>query len=421
MKQKMFSRRQFLQGTAAAAATFSFVPRHVLGQGQLAPSDMITSANIGLGGPARGVTCDRPLARCDVRRDKLGGDPDPKKGRYLDFRDLLERDDIDAVAVGSTEQWHAIHIIAALRAGKDVFGEKPMSSTIREAIAIRNAVKRYGRVFQHGTQRTATKIVQYARHLVQTGRLGRIICAGVGSTEHDHLAGPCTWPADPMNPNMLNWDLWLGPAPWRPYSNKVMGGVLNWHMHIDFGRCMVNGGAVHPNDAIRYIMGYDNESPVAIYPADGKEYKSITTWKYANGTYIQVGLEGLPVKPEFQKMSAMYSGPFAIIGTEGKIILTSGANAFAFADPPELADGLRDFVPPHDLSIYKEWHRFIRTRERTLCNEDAAYQTEFLCHSCELVQRLKRPLKWDAAREEFINDPEANRLMDKPYRAPWHL
>jgi predicted dehydrogenase len=217
MRSSAVSRRKFLHSAVAAAATISLVPRHVIGQGLLAPSDMITSANIGLGGPARGVGCDRVLARCDVRRDKLGGDPDPKKGLYLDFRDVLERDDIDAIAVGSTEQWHAIQIIAALRAGKDVFGEKPMSSTIREAIAIRKAVKRYGRIFQHGTQRTASKTTQYARDLVQKGRLGKIVCAGVVSCSHDQLATQFLLPAEPMNANMLDWNLWLGPAPWRPF------------------------------------------------------------------------------------------------------------------------------------------------------------------------------------------------------------
>lgn len=401
-------------------ATISIVPRHVLGKGQLPPSEMITSANIGLGGPARGVGCDKVLAKCDVRRDKLGGDPDPKKGLYLDFRDVLERDDIDAIAVGSTEQWHAIQIIAALKAGKDVFGEKPMSSTIHEAAAIRDAVKRCGRIFQHGTQRTSHKNIQYARHLVKTGKLGKIIAAGVRSCCHNELSGQFLLPAQPMNPDMLDWNMWLGPAPWRPFNNFAMRGVISWHGHIDFGRCMVNGGAVHPNDAVRHILGYDNESPVAIYPADGKEYKSITTWKYADGTYIQVDFEGLPVKEELQNIGSMYGGPFAIIGTEGKIV-THSEKALFWTDPPELADGLLDFELPHKGGHYKEWHNCIRTREKPICNEDAAYQTEFLCHSSEIAQRLKRPLKWDAVKEEFIGDDEANRLMDKPYRAPWHL
>jgi len=421
VRRRDISRRKFLKGAVAAASTVSIVPRYVLGQGQLPPSEMITSANIGLGGPAQSVGCDRVLARCDVRRDKLKGDPDPKQGRYLDFRELLQRDDIDAIAVGSTEQWHAIQIVASLKAGKDVYGEKPMSSTIREAAAIRNAVKRYGRVFQHGTQRTSSRYVQYARELVRQGKIGKVVAAGVGNCGHNGLAGPCLWPAEPVHPNMLDWDLWLGPAPWRPFNKLAMGGVLAWHQYFDFGRSMVNGGAVHPNDAVRYILGYEQESPVAIYPADGKEYKSITTWKYADGAYLQVGFEGLPIKEEVrQRLGGGYDGPFAIIGTEGKIVLYA-EQPFFWTDPPELAAGLIDFDPPHKGGHHGEWRTCIRTREKPICNEDAAYQTEFLCHSSEIAQRLRRPLKWDAVKEEFIGDDEANRLRDKPYRDPWHL
>ena len=420
MRQRAISRRKFLKGAVAATATASIVPRHVLGKGQMPPSEMITSANIGLGGPAQGVGCDRVLAKCDVRRDKLKGDPDPKQGRYLDFRQVLERDDIDAISVGSTEQWHAIHIIAALKAGKDVYGEKPMSSTIREAASIRDAVKRYGRVFQHGTQRTSNKPVQYARELVRKGAIGKIIAAGVGNCGHDGLAGPCLWPAQPVHSDMLDWNLWLGPAPWRPFNKLAMGGVLAWHQYIDFGRSMVNGGAVHPNDAVRYIMGYERESPVAIYPPDGREYKSITTWKYADGAFLQVGFEGLPIREEVRRrLGGGYEGPFALIGTKGRIVLSS--SGIIWTDPPELWEGYADFEPAHRGGHHGEWHNCIRTRERPICNEDAAYQTEFLCHSSEIAQRLRRPLKWDAVKEEFIGDQEANRLREKPYRAPWHL
>jgi len=421
MKTKpAFSRRSFMT-RVAAMATVSIVHRHVLGKGALPPSEKITSANIGLGGPARGVRCDVVLAKCDVRRDKLGGTPDPKKGLYLDFREVLACDDIDAISVGSTEQWHAIQIIAALKAGKDVFGEKPMSSTIREAAGIRDAVKRNGRIFQHGTQRTSCKIVQYAHHLVEQGRLGKIVAAGVGDSWHDRLAGQIHYPAQPMNPNMLDWDMWLGPAPYRPYNSFAMRGVLGWHTHIDFGRNMVNGGAIHPNDAVRHVLGYETESPVAIHPADGKEYKSVTTWKYADGTFLQVGFEGLPIPDRLKGMRAPYCGPFAIIGTEGKLFFQSMARGFIWTDPPELAQGLAAFDMPHSAGHYKEWHNCIRTREKPISNEDAAYQSQFLCHSSEIAQRLRRPLKWDAKKEAFIDDAEANRLMGKPYRGPWHI
>ncbi|MBM4030541.1 MAG: Gfo/Idh/MocA family oxidoreductase [Planctomycetes bacterium] len=420
MGQRAISRRELLRSAAAATATVSVVPRHVLGQGPMPPSDVITSANIGLGGVAQGVGADRVLARCDVRKDKLKGYPDPKQGRYLDFRQVLERDDIDAISVGSAEQWHAIQIVAALRAGKDVYGEKPMSSTIQEAAAIRDAAKRHGRVYQHGTQRTSDKPVQFARELVRRGELGKIVASGVGNCGHNELAIPCLWPAEPVHPDMLDWDLWLGPAPWRPFNKAVMHGVLAWHQYIDFGRNMVNGGAVHPNDAVRHILGYEREGPVEIYPPDGKEYKSITTWKYADGAFLQVGFEGLPIPEEARRrLGGGYEGPYLIIGTKGKLALTCGA--FIWADPPGLWEGYAEFDPPHKLGHGGDWRTCIRTREKPICNEDAAYQTEFLCHTCEIAQRLRRPLKWDPVKEEFIGDDEANRMTSKPYRAPWHL
>ena len=431
MRKEQVSRREFLAGSVAAAATVQIVPRHVLGgPDHKAPSEMITSANIGMGGPAQGVKCDKLLAICDVRKDKLrGGMPGEKSSdgvdRYLDFRHVLDRDDVDAIAVGSTETWHAIHIVQSMKAGKDVYGEKPMSMTIREAAAIRDTAKRYGRVFQHGTQRTSSRVCQYARSLVEEGKIGKVVAAGVGDCNHGTLAipGPCPLPAEPMSPLMLDWDLWVGPSPWRPFHSFALGGVLSWMVYYDFGRSWVNGGAVHPNDAVRYILGYERESPVEIYPANGKEYKSVTTWKYADGTFLQVGFEGLSIPEEVRKTlpsrGANYGGPFVIIGTEGKLVLD--VNRMIWTDPPDLANLSANFEPPHQGGHHGEWRTCIRTRKQPICNEDAAYQTEFLCHSSEIAQTLKRPLKWDPVKEEFIGDEEANRLTQRTYRSPWRL
>jgi len=431
MRKERVSRRRFLARSLVGVAAVQIVPRYVLGgPGHTAPSEMITSANIGMGGPAQNVKCDRLLAICDVRRDKLrGGMPGAKPtdgvDRYLDFRQILERDDIDAISVGSTETWHAIQIVQSMKAGKDVYGEKPMSMTIREAAAIRDTAKRYGRVFQHGTQRTSSAVCQYARHLVETGKIGKVVAAGVGDCNHGTLAipGPCSLPAEPMSPNMLDWDLWVGPSSWRPFHGFAMRGVLSWMIYHDFGRSWPNGGAVHPNDAVRYILGYEHQSPIEIVPADGKEYKSVTTWKYADGTFLQVGFDGLPIPEDVRKKlpthGANYGGPFVIIGTEGKLVLDVGR--MIWTDPPELAHGVSNFTPPHQGGHHVEWHRCIRTREKPICSEDAAYQTEFLCHSSEIAQTLKRPLKWDPVEEEFIGDEEANKLTSRIYRSPWRL
>lgn len=431
MLQRKMSRRKFLAGSLAVGAAVQIVPRHVLGgQGQQAPSDMITSANIGMGGPAQNVRCDKLLAICDVRRDKLrGGMPGGKNKDgvdcYLDFRDVLARDDIDAISVGSTETWHAIQIVQSMKAGKDVYGEKPMSMTIREAAAIRDTARRYGRVFQHGTQRTSSGTCQYARHLVAEGKIGKVVAAGVGDCNHGKLAlpGPCPLPPEPMSPNMLDWNLWVGPSPWRPFNNFAMKGVLSWMVYHDFGRSWPNGGAVHPNDAVRYIMGYEQESPVEIYPADGAEYKSVTTWKYADGTFLQVGFDGLPIPDEVRKKlpgsGANYGGPFVIIGTKGKLVLDVGR--MIWTDPPDLMHIPAGFQPPHQGGHHGEWRACIRSRKKPICNEDAAYQTEFLCHSSEIAQRLKRPLQWDPVKEVFIGDQEANRMTHRTYRSPWRL
>ncbi len=431
MREEKTSRRKFLASSVAAAATVQIVPTCVLGgPGRTAPSDMITSANIGMGGPAQNVKCDRLLAICDVRKDKLRGGMPGEKNKdgvdcYLDFRDVLDRDDIDAISVGSTETWHAIHIVQSMKAGKDVYGEKPMSMTIREAAAIRDTAKRYGRVFQHGTQRTSSAVCQYARSLVEEGKIGKVVAAGVGDCNHGKLAlpPPCPLPAQPMSPDMLDWDLWVGPSAWRPFHKFAMGGVTSWCRYYDFGRSWVNGGAVHPNDAMRYIMGYEHVSPVEIYPAHGKEYKSVTTWKYADGTFLQVGFEGLPIPDEVRKTlpgrGANYGGPFVVIGTEGKLVLDVGR--MIWTDPPDLMHVPTNFEPPHQGGHHGEWRTCIRTRKKPICNEDAAYQTEFLCHSSEIAQTVKRPLKWDPVKEEFIGDEEANRLTHRTYRSPWRL
>ena len=424
-RQGKLTRRAFL---GAAAAVPYLVPRSVLGgPGRTAPNDAITCATVGMGGLAPGIRCDKLLAVCDVRRDKLGGLPGERRAdgvdRHLDFRSVLDRDDIDAVAVGSTETWHAIQMIEAMKAGKDVYGEKPMSMTIGEAAAVRSTARRYGRVFQHGTQRTSSAVCQYARHLVAEGAIGRVVAAGVHDCQHGLLAipGPCPLPAEPVSPDMLDWDLWVGPSPWRPFHSFAMRGVLAWHIYFDFGRNMVNGGAIHPNDAVRYILGYEHESPVEIHPADGKEYTSVTTWRYADGTFLQVGFEGLPLPEEMRKAPSrdMYGGPLAVIGTEGKLVLDVGR--MIWTDPPELAHIPPDFEPPHRGGHAGEWHACIRSRTRPICNEDAAYQSQFLCHSSEIAQTLKRPLTWEPVKEQFTGDDEANRLLHRTYRSPWRL
>jgi predicted dehydrogenase len=426
---RALSRRQLLRrGLAALAAGPLVIPASVRGQGGTAPSDRIVLGFIGTGGQGNQHVAGGPwttragflgrddthiVAVCDVERArrestrrrvedgyaaKLGQGVYKGCDAYADFRDLLARPDIDAVLIASPDHWHALHSIHAIRAGKDVYCEKPISLTIREARAMADAARRHARILQAGTQQRSSAAFRYACELVRNGRIGRVLRAhvNVGGTSSYYAV-----PAQPV-PEGLDWDMWLGPAPWRPYNAGIHRG---WMGHRDFsGGEMTNWGA-HHFDTAQWGLGMDDTGPAEIHPPGGEF--PLLTYRYASGVLLHHG--GHPL-----------SG-VTFIGTEGMV---NTDRWYCRTEPEGIG---RQPIGPNDLHLYASdnhhdnFLRCVRTREKPVADIALNARSISLCHLGNIAYWLRRPLRWDPAKEEFLGDPDASHWLDRPQREPWSL
>ncbi len=412
-RKKRFTRRQFLAKTATAAfAAPLIIPASALGgASRTAPSDRINVAAIGLGNRGKYVfgALTRPrdaqaVAACDVMQSRLA----PFKSRglavYKDFRDMLARGDIDAVVVASPSHWKPLHTIAAAKAGADVFCEKPMSLTIRDGRAMVTAVRRYGRVFQHGTQQRSSSEFRFACEMVRSGRIGRLKSATV------NVGGParvCYLPGEAV-PKGVDWNMWLGPAPWRPFNSAIcLRNCGGWEGYSDYSGGGMTGWGSHHFDISQWGLAADETGPVEIIPPDGKDVKMLT-FKYANG--VDVHHSGY-----------MHTWGIVFYGTEGRIAV----NRRILQTWP--ASIMREPTRTHEVHLYKSpghntnFLDCIRTRRKATCDVEIGHRTMSVAHLGNIALALRRPLRWDPAKEEFISDTEASRFLDRPRREPWKL
>ena len=439
MKGRKLNRREFLKqatGIACGATVFPyFVPSSVLGRaGNIAPSNRITLGFIGTGKQSKhlirsflNASGTQVLAACDVDKLKLKRAKDmteqhysKKSGRvparrgpstykgckcYGDFRELLARDDIDAVVIATPDHWHAITVIQSAQAGKDIYCEKPLSQTITEARAMVNAVRRYGRVFQTGSMQRSDHRFRFACELVRNGYIGEIQTVTVG------IGGPpvgCDLPAEPV-PDYLDWDMWLGPALWRPYYSELSPHISvdvfpHWRKYRDYGGGGMTDWGAHHFDIAQWGMGMDGSGPVEIIPPDGKDYK-VLTYKYANGI----------------TMTRDRANGILFTGTKGKVEVNRGHLR-------TWPDSLKEQqIGPDEIHLYEsrnhytDWLDAIRKRSRPICDIETGCSSVTVCHLGNIAYKLKRPLKWDPKREVFVAGGQANRLLSRAMRCPWHL
>jgi len=424
-QRKHVTRRAFLKGATAAAAAPYFVPASALGRGGFKPpSERITMGFIGIGnmggGHLRRFSRNKQVqivAVCDVNASKRKssretveqGAADQREAgtfkgctEYNEFEKLLARPDIDAILMAPPDHWHAIIAIAAARAGKDIYCEKPMSLTVREAWAMVDGVRRYGRVFQTGSQQRSAKNFRYACELVRSGRIGKLqtVRVGVGMPSQEKYL-----PEEPV-PEGFDWDRWLGPAPWQPYNSERASGSYSggWRRIRDYSGGMMTDWGAHHFDIAKWGMGMDGNGPVEIIPPDGKDYDTLT-YKYASGvTMYHGGAKGI-----------------LFTGTEGKVEVSRGY----FRTWPDRIG--QEPIGPNDVHLYKspghqqDWLDCIRTRQRPICDVVIGASSVTVCHLGNIAYWLGRPLKWDPLKREIIGDTEASRWLDRPKRAPWHL
>ncbi len=428
MTQTNMNRRDFIRtaaGTAAAVAAFPYVvPSSVLGAE--APSGRITIGFIACGKQSQHLMRSflnsrgtHVVAACDVDKLKLERGKGivekhyAQKGNgsykgcdtYDDFRVLLARDDIDAVVISTPDHWHAITTIESCRAGKDVYCEKPLTQTVEEARAMIDTVRQYNRVFQTGSMQRSSREFRHACELVRNGYVGEIkhVTVGVGGPPDDKPLE-----AQPV-PEYLDWDRWVGPAMWRPYNSELSphlswDGFPHWRYHSYYGGGGMTDWGAHHFDIAQWGLGMDGTGPVEIHPPDGKDYP-VLTYKYANG---------IP-------MTRDKANGILFEGTEGKVEVNRGY----LKTWPE---GLKDQVIGADkLRLYEsrnhytDWLDAIRKRTRPICDIEIGASSVIVCHLGNIAYKLQRPLKWDPKREVFLGDDEANRLLSRPYRGPWHL
>ncbi len=435
MKANKIGRRKFLRQTGvalgAAIAAPNFIPASVLGRsGAIAPSERITMGFIGVGhqggghllggawtyvaGGYAGRKDVQVLAVCDVQRDRresaaqkvndhyrdVQGDKFTPCQTYNDFRQVLDRKDIDAVLIASPPHWHATMSAMAAQAGKDIYCEKPSAVTIAEALAMRTTVQRYGRVFQAGTQQRSEYGGKFrqACEFVRSGRIGKlqeIYAYRDGGAIH----WPTLFGAGKPVPGTLDWDLWLGPMPWFPYD-----GVLACH-RFDIGE--LNWGQ-HHYDIIQWAANADDTGPVELF-MEGDH----SSYKYASGVVVHG--KAYPDEP----IGA--DGGACFVGSAGRIAVDRDS---LISDPPDI---VREPLRPNEVHLYHSdshsgnFLHCIRTRQRTICPVEVAARSVSAVLLGGVVKQLQRPLKWDPVAEQFVGDDEANRLCSMAKRPPWNL
>lgn len=418
-----------LKRSAQAAAAFSIVPSWAHGK---APSDLLTRAVIGTGSKGMGhVNSSEPgmgsssrlVAVCDVDSTHLSQALNGQVGvtGYRDWRELLAKADADIIHIATPPHWHALMAIAAAEAGKDIWCEKPMTRTIGEGVAVVDAVRRTGRIFRLNTWfRFTGASATYGnsfygagvpardlRKLVIGNLLGGPLTVTIGAgTGFDWKLS--AWSgrqnlAPQAIPSNLDYDMWLGPAPWKPYNSHRVHGSFRGYWDYDAGGLGDMGQ--HYMDAFQYILGKDDTGPTDIIPdGDPQPHDAVIPWrkvtlKYADGTTFI--LDGVGNDTALMK------------GTKGTVM-----KGFT-SDIPNLkaqVDALPN--PPVQLD---DFYQAVATRRKFGLNEGNGHRSASLCNLASIAVRLGRPLKYDPDKQRFIGDDEANRLAYSPMRSPWNL
>jgi len=335
---------------------------------------------------------------------------------YLDFRELIARGDLDAICTATPDHWHAIIAIAAVEAGLDVHAQKPLARTIRESRAIVEAVKKYGVVWQTGSQQRSERNFRRACELVRNGRIGKVYRVEVGLPD-----GFDTGIKPVLDvPEGLDWDFWLGPAPWRPYMDFGQGGChWHWRWIMDYSGGQLTDWAGHHIDIANWGLDLERTGPVEIsgkgvYPTEGLYDVPIAykfTCRYANGIEMVVANDSQQPK-----------GRGAVwYGDKGWIQVNRGKFD---AEPKSVLDSV---IGPDEIHLYhSDDHKgnfldCVRSRAETVAPPEVAHRAISVGLLGEIAMLTGRTLKWDPEKEIFINDDEANRLLSRPMRSPWHL
>ncbi|MHB9009707.1 MAG: Gfo/Idh/MocA family protein [Limisphaerales bacterium] len=474
-----FTRRTFLQRGAAATGLLvapTILPAWLHGaDGGLPPSKRISVGLIGIGAMGRGhlrrlagdpgfqlvAVCEVDQVRRDDARNTVEQmyAAETTAGTYKgcqavnDYREILARDDIDAVLIATPDHWHALQAIDAAKAGKDVYLEKPISMTIQEGRRVVEAMRRYGRVFQTGTQYRSAPTMRHVCQFIRDGGLGAVkrvftqlhpLGGWLGAERckpYTAALSPETMaasyvpvdfalPAEPV-PAGLDWEMWVGPAPWRAYNPvyhlNPSPGVVPWSIDAAFGVTSSTWFLSHAADVIQYALGVERSGPVEIlHPRDGG-FPTLTL-RYAGGTLVhfiqdwpQVQALYPGVVPGDARLAGMFGGVF--VGERGWLTALSGGGPIE-AGPASLFDEMK--LKTREVNIgannhHANWLECVRTRGRPSCDEELGHRTATIGHLTNIAWWTGQSLRWDPVTEEFAGCDAANRLRSRAARAPWRI
>lgn len=425
-KRRRLDRRGFIKVAATAASAVmgapTIIPSSALGKdGSVAPSERVIVGGIGIGNRGTydlGCFLEQKdvqfVAVCDVKEARRqavkkmvdGRYGNSQCGMYRDFRELLDRQDIDAVLIATGPNWHATAAMHAARAGKDMYCEKPVTKNIAQSLILAETMRRTGRVFQAGTQRRNLPHFAFACELARTGRLGKL------TKVYAHPAGMQAmmsgWlPAEePPKKELVDWDMYLGPAAWRPFNPKLLDGF-----NFEKGGGLVGGGVLewgsHCVDLCQWAVG-DCPPPVEYdAPKDGElvaRYESGTQLIFREKGWIPLG--SCPVRFEGET-------GWVEAGDSGKMVLSS---------PELLAGRTVAEIGGYPATFHvRDFLDCVKTRSQPKGNADAACNAHIACHAANIALHLGRTVKYDVRKHEFIGDEQANRLRSEALREPWRV
>jgi predicted dehydrogenase len=445
-QQGRLSRRTFLKRAGAAVAAFHIIPRTSLGSVErAAPSERLGLGIIGLKKMGRAhvanmlgfkdvqivAVCDvdttaREAARRKVEQHYAAARRDGGYSgcaAYNEYERLLARDDVDGVIIATPEHWHAIMTIAACRAGKDVYCEKPLALTIREARAMVRAARRYARVVQTGSQQRSSWEFRHACELVRNG------CIGAVKTVHVEV-GPCSQPVElppePVPPG-FDYERWLGPAPWAPYNQLRCGSYYDdgWRRIRDYSGGKMTDWGAHHFDIVQWGLGMDGSGPVEVIPPKprpGVNWESLPRIIEGPGASPLDPTRGLRYRYT-DGVEVIKDGTNGVrfVGTEGWVEVNRGR----LRTSPESLKS--HHLGPNDEHLHRspghvrDWLECVRTRRRPICDVEIGCRSVTVCHLGNIALWLNRPIRWDPAREQIVGDEHAARWLDRPKRAPYRV
>ena len=435
-EETLNSRRDFIKKTGTALAGIMIVPRYVLGGKKpdgsfyIPPSDLISLGFIGCGKQARGLSNSflstreiKIIAMAEVYKDKSQLMLDKIKGIYAkdtqlgiyseiqvynDFRELLNRKDIDAVVIASPDHWHAAMAVRAAEAGKDIFCEKPLSLTVKEGRAMVNATRKNNRVFQTGNMQRSWAEFRQAVELVRNGYIGDIqsikVNVGVPPVAYN-------LPEQPI-PEGLDWKSWLGPNEPVVFNDDLAPPLTkdvypNWRLYKEFGGGMVTDWGAHMFDIAQWALNMDHSGPIEVFAPDGKDYPFLT-FKYDNG-----------ITMTHEKWE--WNNAVLFKGTKGEIRI--GRGKLETSDPLLQSKIIGDSEKRvyKSENHYKDFLNAIRKRSKPICDVEIGHRTASVCNIGNIAYQLNRSLKWNPKTEQFKNDAEANALLGRSMNNEWKI